>query len=161
MILRSAARLSFTRTLLHGYAIRKGSSRTQYTHMSLNIEKVVNFCFVTRIKPRRLRFYEKTLLILIMVIHSYFTFYSWKEHGYLGFFPPFSNSNTTQIFSDLLISLSLVNVWIFFDVKRTGKSIMYFVIVLLGTALLGSYSPLMYLLMREHYSWHKDNVSPS
>ena len=26
----------------------EGSSRTQYTHMSINIEKVVNSCFVTR-----------------------------------------------------------------------------------------------------------------
>ena len=56
----SAARFSFTRTLPHRcadfVAYRgprqewKGSSRTQYTHMSINIEKVLNFCFVSHIK---------------------------------------------------------------------------------------------------------------
>lgn len=29
---------------------RKGSSRTQYTHMSISIEKVPNFCFVSHIQ---------------------------------------------------------------------------------------------------------------
>ena len=91
---------------------------------------------------------SKWLIIMALLVHYVFTMVAWSDHGYAGFFPPFSNTNTIQIFSDLVISLSLVHVWVFFDVKRRGKPLYWFLLHLAGTALTGSFAPMVYLLLR-------------
>ena len=91
----------------------------------------------------------KLAIIAVLVVHSIFTFQSWVEHGYSGFFPPFVSSNTTQIFGDLLISISLVNVWIYFDLKKHQQKTGWFLVILFGTMASGSYAPLLYLLFRD------------
>ena len=83
-----------------------------------------------------------------LVIHGFFTFSMLREHGYLGAFPPFATSNTTQIFSDLVIALALVNLWVFFDLRRQGRPGYWFAVHLLGTAAAGSFAPLGYLFIR-------------
>jgi hypothetical protein len=85
---------------------------------------------------------------ITLITHYVFTIASYSEHGYAGFFPPFEQSNTTQIFSDLVIGLSLVNIWVFYDLRRRGKSMLWFVLHLAGTALAGSFVPLVYFLLR-------------
>jgi hypothetical protein len=91
----------------------------------------------------------KPLIIIALLIHSFVTVTAFAEHGFLGFFPPFLQTNTTQIFSDLVLSLTLVNVWIYFDLKHLNKPALWFLPVLIGTALLGSFVPLGYLLLRD------------
>jgi hypothetical protein len=88
-------------------------------------------------------------ILFVFIAHSALTFWAWTDHGYAGFFPPFTDSNTTQIFSDLVISVSLVNIWIYFDLKKHKQKTYWFFIVLLGTACSGSFAPLTYLLFRD------------
>jgi hypothetical protein len=90
-----------------------------------------------------------SLILLAVVFHSVPTIGSWTEHGYLAVFPPFSESCTTQIFSDLFVALTLINIWVYSDLKRLGKPIGWFALHVLGTILSGSYAPLTYLLVRE------------
>ena len=71
------------------------------------------------------------------------------DHGYAGYFPPFAQSNTTQIFSDLVIALTLVNCWVFVGVERRGLPRYWFGVHVVGTALLGSFASLTYLLVRD------------
>jgi len=91
----------------------------------------------------------KLLLCAALAIHGWFSFISWGEYGYAGFFPPFAQANTTQIFSDLVIALSLVNLWVFLDVRRRGKPLHWFGLHLAGTAMFGSFAPMLYLLFRD------------
>ena len=62
----------------------------------------------------------KGLIVLALMGHTVLTVQSFIDHGYAGYFPPFSDANTTQIFSDLVIALSLVNVWVFYDLRQRG-----------------------------------------
>jgi hypothetical protein len=88
--------------------------------------------------------------MIALVAHGYLTLIAWGDHGYSGFFPPFAMSNTTQIFSDLVIALTLVNVWVYLDLRRRGQSLYWFVLHLVGTAAAGSNAPLLYLLIRSN-----------
>jgi hypothetical protein len=92
---------------------------------------------------------NKFLLLIVFAVHLVITAVVCGEHGVLSVFPPFSESYTTQIFSDLVIALTLVNIWIYFDLKKMGKPIYYSLAVLIGTALSGSFAPLSYLLVRD------------
>ena len=87
-------------------------------------------------------------IFTVLLAHSGLTFFSFLDTGYSGFFPPFTDTNTTQIFSDLVIALSLVNIWVYFDLKSRNKPIHWFFIHLIATALFGSFAPLIYLLMQ-------------
>ena len=91
----------------------------------------------------------KLVLLGLLAVHAILTGIAFIDHGYLGFFPPFKDSNTTQIFSDLTLALSLVTLWIYVDLQHLGKSRVWFLSVLVGTVLLGSIAPLVYLLLRK------------
>ena len=91
----------------------------------------------------------KCLIVLALLGHTVLTVQSFVDHGYAGYFPPFTDANTTQIFSDLVIALSLVNVWVFYDLRQRGVGMGWGVLHLVGSALLGSYAPMVYLLVRE------------
>lgn len=90
----------------------------------------------------------KALILVALTVHGWLTWRAYQKHGYAGFFPPFTHSNTAQIFSDLVLALGLVNLWIFSDLKRRGQSAMWSVVVLAGTTLGGSFAPLLYFLFR-------------
>ena len=87
-------------------------------------------------------------LLIVLFVHSAFSYVAYIDHGYLGFFPPFVQSNTTQVFSDLVIALTLVNIWIYFDLRARSKPVLWMVLVLIGTLAMGSIAPLIYLLLR-------------
>lgn len=91
----------------------------------------------------------KAALCLALALHGVLTVVSFAQHGYAGFFPPFAQSNTTQIFSDLTWALGLVNLGVFFDMKQRGVSNAWFAVHALGTVLFGSFAPLVYFLVRE------------
>ena len=90
----------------------------------------------------------RIMICIALLVHGGFTVVSFLDHGYSGFFPPFIATNTTQIFSDLVIALCLVNLWIYFDLKRRNQPDYWFWIHLIGTAMFGSFAPMTYLLIR-------------
>jgi hypothetical protein len=51
-----------------------------------------------------------------------------------------------QVFADLLISLSLVMVWMWHDAKTTGRNVWPWIALTLAA---GSFGPLIYLLTRK------------
>ena len=57
-------------------------------------------------------------VIIIVFWFTRLTVVAHSAHGYSGFFPPFADANTTQIFSDLVIALAMVNMWVFLDLRR-------------------------------------------
>ena len=81
-------------------------------------------------------------------MHGGLTVTSWTEHGYSVFFPPFAASNTTQIFSDLTLALTLVNLWVFHDLAGHPRRALVWGLHVLTTLLAGSFAPLGYLLLR-------------
>jgi hypothetical protein len=78
-----------------------------------------------------------------------FTLYStWVTYteGYRPFFTlPWSHPIWTQEFLDLCIALTLVSSWMVADARRRGATVWPY---LVATPLLGSISPLTYLLLR-------------
>ena len=93
----------------------------------------------------------RMLLFVAHGVHGYFTVESWRTVGYGGFFPPFADANTSQIFSDLLISISLVHVAIAKDLFDRGDAPILNLPLLLGTFLSGSFCPMLYFLMRPEF----------
>ncbi|HAN30657.1 MAG TPA: hypothetical protein DCQ06_03575 [Myxococcales bacterium] len=89
------------------------------------------------------------IVCIALVIHGVLSWQSFFDHGHAGYFPPLSHSNTTQILSDLMLALALVNVWVFVDLPRRGKAMYWFALHLVATAMLGSFAPLIYLLVRD------------
>ena len=90
----------------------------------------------------------RLVICAALLVHGGFTVVALWDHGYSGAFPPFAETNTTQIFSDLVVALALVNAWVYFDLKRRNKPGYWFLVHLLATALSGSFAPLVYLLIR-------------
>ena len=67
------------------------------------------------------------------------------EHGLMGLFGSIVlSSSSLQIFLDLVVSLNLVLVWIWFDSRSLGRR---FLPWLLLTYAIGSFGPLLYLLV--------------
>lgn len=88
------------------------------------------------------------MICVALLAHGGLTIIAFVDHGYAVFFPPFTETNSTQICSNLVLGLSLVNVWVYFDLKRRNKPVYWFTLHLFGTALAGTFAPLAYLLMR-------------
>ena len=88
------------------------------------------------------------VLLLVMAVHGVLSAMSWSAFGFAGFFPPFEDVHTTQIFSDLVICSSLRLVAIARVRRERGEPAGYNLPLLVGTALSGSFSPLCYFLWR-------------
>ena len=90
----------------------------------------------------------RTLAFGALLIHGYVSYVAWAEFGYAGAFPPFSQSNTTQIFSDLIIALVGVNIAVFYDMRARSVPVVWFAVHVLGTAISGSFAPILYVVFR-------------
>lgn len=91
----------------------------------------------------------RVLLGAVLVAFLGLTALAVMEHGYLGFFERVAaNSATRLVFVDLVISLSLVLVWMWRDAARRGASGMAIAPYALVTLFFGSAGPLLYLLRR-------------
>ena len=91
---------------------------------------------------------RRTALIAVIFAHGWLTYAAWISHGYAGFFPPFTAINTQQIFSDLAIALTLVNVGVYLDLEGHPQRKLWVAVHVLGTLLAGSFAPLTYLMLR-------------
>jgi len=88
------------------------------------------------------------LLALYLTAFIAFSAFCLLEDGLLSAFPPFAAWHTYQIFFDLGTAIGLVSIWVYFDMERLGLPRGYFGVYLVGVALSGSISPLVYLLWR-------------
>lgn len=91
----------------------------------------------------------RTLLLLLLAGHAAVTAFALKDAGVLSVFPPFQERFVYQIFSDLAVSLALLLIVFHAELKRLGRSPKPLVFVFLGMAVVGSFAPLVYLLLKK------------
>lgn len=92
----------------------------------------------------------RKLLILLLVVHTILTFYFLRNDGFFSVFPPFKEDYAWQIFSDLGVSISLVLFFIFRELRIQKKSLNLFYVLVVATVLLGSFAPVIYLLLNKN-----------
>lgn len=85
------------------------------------------------------------LLLLVLVVFGGVTAVALKEHGYWGIISfHFTSSAGLQVILDLVIVCVLAIAWMVSDARKTGRIVWPFVVLTLA---LGSFGPLIYLLM--------------
>ncbi len=86
-------------------------------------------------------------LSLLLIGFLGLSLYAVGQYGYVGFFAAaaFANVATFTVFTDLVIALSLVMVWMWADARERGVNPIPYVVL---TFVLGSVGPLLYLLRR-------------
>ena len=89
------------------------------------------------------------LLVLIMVIAAFgvLSALALADVGYFGILEPhFKSFGGAQVFTDLVIALTLAMFWMVSDARTSGINPWPFVV---ATLVLGSFGPLLYLALRE------------
>lgn len=85
------------------------------------------------------------LLSAVLLAFGALSAYALAEHGYWGIFEfHFPSSAGWQVLADLAIACALAMIWMVSDARRTGRTVWPF---LLMTLTLGSFGPLLYLLV--------------
>jgi len=86
-------------------------------------------------------------IALVLVAFSGLTLYGIEVHGYLGFFEALGSTTAgVVVFTDLVISLTLVMLWMRSDASERGLPLWPYVLLTLA---FGSVGPLSYLVHRE------------
>lgn len=89
----------------------------------------------------------RILLYLVLAAFGAWSTWALVDVGYLSIWRgQFTSSGGIQVLCDLVISLSLVCVWMNRDARARGRSAWPFIV---GTVFLGSFGPLLYLVLRE------------
>lgn len=87
----------------------------------------------------------KIVILIVLLLFSVLTAVALRDHGFVGIFmQELRNFGTMQVLADLVIALSLALVWIWFDSRKTKR---LFWPWLLLTLTIGSFGPLLYLLL--------------
>jgi len=86
-------------------------------------------------------------LALMLVLHTIASFIALKDSSVLAVFPPFRERFVYQVFSDLVTATGIVFLLCVTQLKRKGRSLRGAWLMLFGAALVGSFSPLVYLLV--------------
>ncbi len=91
---------------------------------------------------------QRALLIIVLIGFSALTGVAIIEHGGpMGIFThAFANTAGMQLFFDLVIALALFLVWMWNDAKATGRNPWPWLVITLS---IGSFGPLLYLLLRK------------
>ena len=92
---------------------------------------------------------NRNALILAVVLADFVALSVWalSRVGYIGLFQfQLTSPAGMQVLVDLVLSLSLVMLWMFRDAKERGAAFLPFALI---TLTLGSIGPLLYLLVRE------------
>ena len=90
---------------------------------------------------------QRILLLVTLVLFGALTAAALWQHGYWGIIAPhFQSFGGGQVFTDLVISLTLIMVWMWRDAKNTGRNVWPWILMTLA---LGSFGPLLYLLTRK------------
>jgi len=89
---------------------------------------------------------QRSLLILALIPFSVLTAAALWYHGYWGIITPhFQSFGAGQVLADLVISLTLVMVWMWQDAQASGRKVWPWIVF---TLIAGSFGPLLYLLTR-------------
>ncbi len=89
------------------------------------------------------------LIVLVAVIGGFtlLTALALMDVGYFGILKPhFLSWGAAQVFADLVIALMLVCIWMVNDARVRGMSAWPFIAI---TLVMGSFGPLLYLVVRE------------
>ena len=90
---------------------------------------------------------QRLLIVVTLILFGALSIEALLAHGFIGIFmSPLQSLASTQIFCDLLISLTLVLIWMWHDAKASDRNFWPWLIVTLA---LGSFGPLLYLLTRK------------
>ena len=90
---------------------------------------------------------QRTLIVITLVLFGALSAVALIEHGLVGLFTtPLQSLAGQQVFADLVISLTLVMIWMWHDAKATGRNVWPW---LIATLAVGSFGPLIYLLTRK------------
>ena len=88
---------------------------------------------------------RQLLATALLIPFSLLTLYALSQVGYIGIFDYHRHSPAGwQVFTDLVIALILVLTWLVPEARRAGRNPWPWV---LGTVLLGSLAPLLYLAL--------------
>ena len=89
---------------------------------------------------------SRVLLLTVFTAFSFYSAYVVYDVGYVGILRShLSNAGGIQVLCDLTVALSLVCIWIFRDARAQGRNPWPF---LVATLFLGSFGPLLYLVLR-------------
>ena len=89
---------------------------------------------------------KRVLLWSVLFVFLSLTVFTVAEVGYLGFFEVAASSWVGRLlFTDLVITLSLVSVWMYLDSRERGAPFLPYALV---TLFLGAAGPLLYLIRR-------------
>jgi hypothetical protein len=88
----------------------------------------------------------RPVLVAALLAHGALSAWAIGTGGYFGAFPPFKEVWTWQIFSDLVVSISLLWVMLYREARRAGRPLWKLWACGLGIVVAGSISPLVYLL---------------
>lgn len=87
---------------------------------------------------------QKLILIVVLLLFGAQGVYVMSQVGYWGIWiNNWNHPAGQQVFTDLIISLSLVALWMWRDAKRSGRNVWPLLLVTLAA---GSFGPLVYLL---------------
>lgn len=90
---------------------------------------------------------KSLLLVAVLLAFGALTAVALKDHGYLGLIAfHFTATAGMQVIVDLVIVCSLAMIWMVGDARRKGRTVWPY---LLLTLVLGSFGPLVYLLVGE------------
>mgnify|MGYP001815876036 CR=1 len=88
---------------------------------------------------------RRLIAIAILIPFTLLTVYAVMEVGYIGIFDYHRHSPAGwQVFTDLVIALVLVLLWLIPEARRNGRSPWPWVVL---TLVSGSFGPLLYLLV--------------
>lgn len=89
---------------------------------------------------------QRILLSVTLVLFGGLSAVALARHGYWGIIAPhFRSTGAGQVVADLVISLSLVMLWMWHDAKTLGRNAWIWIAL---TVAAGSFGPLIYLLTR-------------
>ncbi len=88
---------------------------------------------------------KKIVLIVTIALFGGLTVAALMQHGFWGIIEPhFKTFGAGQVFADLVISLSMILIWMWRDAKTAGRRFWPWFAL---TLVLGAFGPLFYLLM--------------
>ncbi len=88
-------------------------------------------------------------LIVLLVVHAVVTALTVDGETVWNVFPPFRERFVYQMFSDIVCGLGIVFLLCFVQLRRKGRSLKGLVFTIVGAGLVGSFAPIIYLLIEK------------
>ena len=88
---------------------------------------------------------KRIFLLITLVLFLVLTALALWNHGYWGIFEPnFKSFGAAQVFADLVISLTLILVWMWRDAEKSGRNPWPWIFLTMAAGVIG---PLVYLIL--------------